>query len=93
MDRKEKGVTERLKEAVKQGNVDRIRVYRDDETILNIPVNVGVLGGIVGIATIPWALIIGAIAGIGLGCKIEIVKKDGSSEWEVVDQDDISDGR
>ena len=89
MDKNEKNVTDRLKEAVKKGTVDRIRVYKDDETILNIPVSVGVLGGIVGIATIPWALIIGAIAGIGLGCKIEIVKKDGSSDWEVVDQDDI----
>ncbi len=88
MDNKESTIN-RLKEAVKKGNVDRIRVVRNDEVILNIPVNVGVIGGIVGIATIPWALIIGAIAGVGLGCKIEIVKKDGSSEWEVVDQDDV----
>ena len=87
MDNKESTVN-RLKEAVKQGNVNRIRIIRNDEVILNIPVNVGVIGGIVGIATIPWALIIGAIAGVGLGCKIEIVKKDGSSKWEVVDQED-----
>ena len=85
----EKTVVDRLKEAVKQGNVDRIKVIRDDEVLLNIPVNVGVLGGIIGIATVPWALIIGAIAGVGLGCRIEIVKKDGSSEWEVVDEEDI----
>ena len=39
-------------------------------------------------ATIPWVLIIGTVATLGLGCKIEIVKKDGSSEWEVVDGED-----
>ncbi len=88
MDKRTESVTERLKKAVKDGNVDRIRISREDETILNIPVNVGVVGGIIGIATVPWALIIGAIASVGLGCKIEIVKKDGSSEWEVVDEVD-----
>ena len=88
MDKRAESITERLKKAVKDGNVDRIRISREDETILNIPVNVGVVGGIIGIATVPWALIIGAIASVGLGCKIEIVKKDGSSEWEVVDEVD-----
>ena len=88
MDKKSESVIERLKKAVKDGNVDRIRISREDETILNIPVNVGVVGGIIGIATVPWALILGAIASVGLGCKIEIVKKDGSSEWEVVDEVD-----
>ena len=59
-----------------------------DDIILNIPVNVGIVGGIIGMATIPWALIIGTVATLGLGCKIEIVRKDGSSEWEVVDGED-----
>ena len=86
MDKRAESAIDRLKKAVKDGNVDRIRISKDDETILNIPVNVGVVGGIIGIATVPWALILGAIASVGLGCKIEIIKKDGSSEVEVVDE-------
>ncbi len=40
--------------------------------------------------TIPWALILGTIATIGLGYEIEIVKNDGSSEREAVnDEQDL----
>ena len=89
MDNKIESVIERIKKQVKQGNVDRIQIRKGSEIILNIPVNAGILGGIVGFATIPWTLIIGTVAAVGFGCKIEIVKKDGSSEWEVVDEDDL----
>ena len=88
MDKKTESFIDRIKELVKQGNVDMIRIIKDDEVILNIPVNVGIIGGIVGLATVPWALIIGTVVAAGIGCKIEIVKKDGSSEWEVVDGED-----
>lgn len=88
MDKNTDLVIERIKNAIKQGNVDRIRIRKDDDIILNIPVNVGIVGGIIGMATIPWALIIGTVATLGLGCKIEIVRKDGFSEWEVVDGED-----
>ena len=88
MEKNTESVIEWIKNTIKQGNVDRIRIRKDDDIILNIPVNVGIVGGIIGMATIPWALIIGTVATLGLGCKIEIVKKDGSSEWEVVDGED-----
>lgn len=71
---------ERLKKKVQEGNVDRIKVSREGNTILDIPLNIGLLGGIITIATIPWALILGVITAFGLNCKIEIVTKDGDSE-------------
>ena len=70
----------KIKEKVKEGNVDRIQVTRKGETLLSIPVNVGVVGGLVGLATAPWAFVAGAVASFGLGCKFEIIKKDGSKE-------------
>ena len=73
-------IIEKIKEKVKEGNVDRIQVSRKDETLLSIPVNVGLVGGLVGLAAAPWAFIAGAVASFGLGCKFEIVKKDGSRE-------------
>jgi hypothetical protein len=41
---------------------------------------VGIIGGIIGAAAAPWALIAGTIAAFGFGCKLEIVKKDGTTD-------------
>ena len=73
-------IIERLKKRIQEGNVERIKVSREGNTLLDIPLNLGLLGGILTIATIPWALIIGVITAFGLNCKIEIVTKDGDSE-------------
>jgi hypothetical protein len=73
-----KKAIEKLKKAVSEGNVDKIQIRREDEILLSIPVNVGIVGGILGLAAAPWALIAGAIAAFGFGCKLEVVKKDGS---------------
>ena len=36
-----------------------------DEIILKVPVNVGIIGGLIGAAAAPWALIAGTIAAFG----------------------------
>ena len=71
---------EKIKNAIKKGNVDKIQIKRNDEIILSIPVNVGMAAGILGVAAAPWAVIAGAIAAYGFDCKFEIIKDDGSSE-------------
>ena len=78
-----KDLIDKLKAKVKEGNVDRVQIRKDDEVILKVPVNVGIIGGLIGAAAAPWALIAGTIAAFGFGCKLEIVKKDGSVD-EVV---------
>ena len=75
-----KDTIEKLKAKVKEGNVDRIQIRKGDEIILKVPVNVGIIGGIIGAAAAPWALIAGSVAAIGLGCKLEVVKKDGTTD-------------
>ncbi len=75
-----KDAIDRLKEKVEEGNVDRIQIRKDDEIILKVPVNVGIIGGVIGLATAPWALIAGTIAAFGFGCRLEIVKKDGTTD-------------
>jgi len=77
---KAKETVEKIKAKVKEGNVDRILISKDGETVLSIPVNVGIIGGIVGLAAAPWAFIAATIATIGFGCKVEIIKKDGSTD-------------
>ncbi|MDR1028460.1 MAG: DUF4342 domain-containing protein [Clostridiales Family XIII bacterium] len=65
---------DRIKEAVKKGNVSRIRILKDGEVVLNLPVNVGIVGTVLA----PWAAIVGAIAAFGTKCKVELIKDDGS---------------
>ncbi len=71
---------DKLKKTVEEGNVDKIQIRRDNEILLSVPVNVGIVGGILGLAAAPWALIAGAVAAFGFGCKLEVVKKDGSTD-------------
>ncbi|MBR6160162.1 MAG: DUF4342 domain-containing protein [Lachnospiraceae bacterium] len=75
-----KETVDKIKAKVKEGNVDKIRISKNDETVLSLPVNIGIIGGIVGLAAAPWAFIAATIATIGFGCKIEIIKKDGSTD-------------
>lgn len=75
-----KAAVEKLKKKVEEGNVDRIQIRKDDQIVLSVPVNVGIIGGILGLAAAPWALIAGSVAAFGLGCKLEVVKKDGTTD-------------
>ena len=51
-----------------------------NEVVFSVPVNVGIVGGIIGLAAAPWALIAGSVAAFGLGCRLEVVKKDGTTD-------------
>lgn len=73
-------VLEKIKAAVKEGNVNKIRVKRDGKVLLTVPVNAGIAGGLVGLAVAPWwGILAAAAAAYGFNCKFEIVKDDGSS--------------
>ena len=67
-------LVEKLKELVKKGNVTKIQVIKYGETIVNFPLNVGIVAGV---AAAPWALILAAITTLGMDCHIEVVKDDG----------------
>ena len=43
-------IMENLKALVKKGNVSRIVISKDEKELVNIPVNVGIVGGVVGLA-------------------------------------------
>lgn len=67
-------VLDNLKELVKKGNISKIVVKREDEIILNIPVNLGIIGTVVA----PWGAVLGVIAAFGFKCTVEVVKDDGT---------------
>lgn len=67
-------VVKNVKEAVRKGNIAKIRVYRGDEVILNVPVTVGAVATIV----FPWGVLAAAVASAATKCRVELVKEDGS---------------
>lgn len=72
----EKGneIIDKIKEVVNRGNASRIIISKDGDSLLNLPLNAGVIGAIVA----PWGIILGVAASFGFNCKIEVVKEDGS---------------
>lgn len=70
-------IVEKIKEIVKKGSVTKIVIKKDENVLVNIPLNVGIVGGIFGIAAAPWAVVAAAVATAGFSCKVELVKESG----------------
>ncbi len=70
-------VVDQIKELVPKGNVSKIIVKRGEDTILNIPLNAGIAGTILGLAAAPWTIITTTIATIGFKRHIELLKDNG----------------
>lgn len=75
-------IVDKVKEAIKKGNVAKIIVKKNDEVIMNLPVNVGIVGTVLA----PWAAVAGVIAAFGTKCVIELIKDDG----EIIDISEIA---
>ncbi|SKC79507.1 DUF4342 domain-containing protein [Maledivibacter halophilus] len=75
-------VIDKLKEIVKKGNVTKIYLRKNGETVMNIPVTAGAIGALV----FPPAAIAGIVAALASGCRLEILKDDG----EIIDINDIT---
>ena len=71
---KKDALVTRMKEIVNKGNVSKIVVSKEEKTIVNIPLTVGLLGTVIA----PWGIIAGVVAAFGFKCRIQFVKDDGS---------------
>lgn len=70
-------VIAKIKELVAKGNVSRIVIKsKDGSELVNIPVNAGVVGGVVMLSAAKWVLIAGALATVVAGCTVEVVKEN-----------------
>ena len=63
-----------IKELVHKGNVSRVLISKEGETIINLPVSIGIIGTVL----FPWAGVTAAIAALGTKCEIHLTKDDGS---------------
>jgi len=73
-------IIEKVISAIKEGNVNKVEMLKDEKIVLSVPVNVGIVGGIIGMSCIPWALIPAFLAVYTMGCKFRITRDDDSSE-------------
>jgi Transcription factor homologous to NACalpha-BTF3 len=71
---------EKIKGIVKKGNVNRIRIKKDGKVLLDIPVNAGVVGGAIGIYTLPALVAIGAVAAVVSKVQVEVTRPTGEVE-------------
>lgn len=71
-------LVKKLKGMIEEGNVTRVRVRKGENIILNLPVNVGLIGTAIGLIAAPWAVILGAVSAVGFKCTVEVEKKDGT---------------
>lgn len=76
-------ILERIKELVREGNVTKIVVKKDDEIIMNIPISAGAIGVILS----PMLGAVGLTAALVAKCSIEVVKEDG----EVIKLNEMAD--
>ena len=82
-----KTAVEKIKELVRKGNVFKIVVRRKGEVLLSIPVNVGVVGAVIGLTAAKWAVLAAVLGTVGFGCSVEIVKDDGEVLNVVTEED------
>lgn len=68
-----------VKELINKGNVSRIKIKKDDEVILDIPVNAGIATGLLALA-FPPVIALGFLTALVTKITIEITKTDGSVE-------------
>lgn len=69
-----------IKELINKGNVTRIKIKKDEKTLVDMPVNAGIAVGIVAAAVWAPLIAIGVIGAVVTNITIEITKKDGSVE-------------
>lgn len=68
-----------IKEIIKKGNVNRIKVKKENRILVNIPVTAGIAAGTLGLFY-PSLLVIGAATAILSKVVIEVEKSDGNVE-------------
>lgn len=75
-------IIDSIKKVVEEGNASRVIITnKEGQEVASFSLNAGIVGGVIGLAAAPWAVIAAAIGGITFGFKISVVRKDG----EIVD--------
>lgn len=69
-----------IKKIINKGNVNRIKIKKDNKILLDIPVNAGVVTGAIGVVYLPALAAIGAVAAVLSKIEVEIERPGGTVE-------------
>ncbi|AYE33352.1 MAG: DUF4342 domain-containing protein [Clostridium septicum] len=68
-----------LKDLINKGNITRIRIYKEEKEIIDVPVNAGIAAGVIAVI-VPQILAFGLIAAVATQIRIELTMSDGTVE-------------
>lgn len=73
---------EMVKKLVKKGNVNRIKIKKDEKILIDVPVNAGVAAGAIALINpiVLTVLAVGTIGAMYTKLTVEVTKEDGSIE-------------
>ncbi|MBQ6163891.1 MAG: DUF4342 domain-containing protein [Clostridia bacterium] len=72
-------IVDKVKALVKDGGASRVILKRNGEVLLNLSLNTGVIGAVIGLTAAPFTVLTAALVAFGLDCELEIEKKDGTT--------------
>ncbi len=78
---------DKVKELIREGNVNRIRIKSDDKVIAEIPVYVGAIGAFL----VPQMAALGFMAALFKKCTIEVIRKDNIVDVEPTEETETGD--
>lgn len=83
-----KKLAEQIRLLLKKGNVTKIKIKKKDKVITEIPATVGAVGIMAMLVSTPIAIIagLGGIAAMMNDYKLEVVKKDGTTEEHDIEE-------
>ena len=69
-------LVDKVKELVREGNIRRIRIIHEGNTLIDIPLTVGASVAAASVLLLPVLAAVGAIAGIVTNCTLEIEREE-----------------
>ncbi len=70
----------KVKKLIHEGNIRRVRVIYKGNTMLEVPLSVGLPAAAIGIMVVPILAAMGAVAALVTECTIEVEKVDKTAE-------------
>lgn len=82
-----RNLVEEVTKLIAEGNVRKLRVRsRNDDVVIEVPMNAGVAVGGVFVLAAPWLAILGALAGVLAKVRLEVVRVKKPEEGDGTDE-------
>lgn len=84
-------LVEEVTKLIAEGNVRKLRVRSsNDDVVIEVPMNAGVVAGGVVVLAAPWLAILGALAGVLAKVRLEVVRVEEPANDADKDDDEVA---